>query len=222
MRAGEDGRLPDARAGTFRVLDEISEPTGDSERLAATVRRAKAGDDLAFAELYIALFDRVFRFLHLTLKNRDDAQEAAQDVFVKVFAAIDRYDPARGGFESWLFSLVRNLATDRLRRTRRAEAVSLAEVARPETMLGDRAASLLERLDPDGGARAMVDALPEGQRRALVLRFVFDFDTTDVADVLGTTPDAVRHLQHRGLKALVRELGRERDPLASTAAAAAR
>jgi RNA polymerase sigma-70 factor (ECF subfamily) len=195
--------VPDSRPGTYRVLDELAEAgDGDSE-IARIVASAQAGDDLAFAELYVRLFDRVFRYLHLALKNADDAQEAAQDAFLTVFRMLDRYDPGRGPFEPWLFSVIRNLANDRLRRMRRARAIEEADRLRaPPTSVAERAASLLERLDPESGARAMVDSLPEAQRRALVLRFVFDMGAADIADVLGSTPDAVRHLQHRGLRAL--------------------
>lgn len=218
MRAGRDGRMSDSPPATYRVLDAISQPRVDSDDVARIVRRAQRGDDLAFAELYVHLFARVCRYLQLTLKNRDDAQDAAQDVFVKVFKAIDRYEADRGSFESWLFSMVRNLAADRLRHMRRGEAIPPTVLAAPPTTVHERAASLLERLDPEGGARAMIDALPDGQRRALVLLFVFDFSTADAADVLGTTPEAVRQLQHRGLKTLGRELALRPEPAEHAAA----
>lgn len=55
----------------------------------------------------------------------------------------------------------------------------------------------------------LIADLPITQRRVLTLRFVSDYATGDIADVLGMTPDAVRHAQHRALRSLARSMSRE-------------
>jgi RNA polymerase sigma-70 factor, ECF subfamily len=86
--------------------------------------RARARrQELAFAELYVHFFDRVYRYLLVTLKNPDDAQEVAQDVFVRVLSRLDRYEPRRGEFRDWLFCMVRSLAIDHLRKDSHATTV---------------------------------------------------------------------------------------------------
>lgn len=164
------------------------------------VERAQGGDDLAFAELYILFFDRVYRYLLVALKDDEDAQDVAQDVFEQLLTALDRFDPRRGEFRPWLFGIARNLGVDRLRKAGRA--ASLGDASTHHAPVAQRAPSLLERLDPDAGVRVLIDALPETQRRVLALRFVFDLTPTEIADVLGASVDAVRHVQHRALKTL--------------------
>ena len=53
----------------------------------------------------------------------------------------------------------------------------------------------------------MIEALPDAQRRAMTLRFVFDLTPAEIADVTGTTADAVRHMQHRAMKTLASSVG---------------
>jgi DNA-directed RNA polymerase specialized sigma24 family protein len=66
------------------------------EQLRRTVRQAQAADELAFTELYVRFFHRVFRYLCMRLDSRDDAQEVAQDVFERLLIALPQYDPTRG------------------------------------------------------------------------------------------------------------------------------
>lgn len=164
-------------------------------------RRARAGDELAFAELYVCFFDRVYRYLLVALKNPDDAQEVAQEVFARALSMLDRYEPGRGHFRDWLFSMVRSLAIDHLRKGR-ATAVEPSAIPAQATTLEERASTLLEHLDPASGVRDLIDALPDSQRRVVALRFVFGLSTIEIGDVLGVTPAAVRQLQHRALKTL--------------------
>ena len=201
MRRGP-GRAPERRPESYRVAHEIEHADDDDEGIAEIVRRAQAGDDLAFAELYVAFFDRVRRFLVVTIKDPEDATEIAQDAFERAFKMLDRYEPDRAAFRTWVFRIASNMAIDHLRRRRRKESLEPRGPEAEPVALAARSTALIEHLDPDSGLRDLVDALPEAQRRVVTLRFVFDFTTAEIADVLGTTGDAVRHLQHRALKTL--------------------
>jgi RNA polymerase sigma-70 factor, ECF subfamily len=200
------GRGRDSRSESHEVAVSIARQPRDDAMVAEIVLRAKRGDDLAFAELYIVFFDRVKRFLVVTLKNPDDANEVAQDVFERALKTFDRYDPERGPFRTWLFRMVSNMAIDHLRRERRKMGVDPRDLPSDSVALLEQGAALVESLDPQSGLRDLVDALPEAQRRAVTLRFVFDFNTTEIADVLDCSGDAVRHLQHRALKTLAAAL----------------
>lgn len=202
MRREHSGRPPDERPDTHAVLERIERSAARETAAESLVRRAKIGDDLAFAELYIAFFDRVYRYLLIALKNPDDAQEVAQDVFVRALATIDRYEPERGDFRDWLFSMVRSQAIDHLRKGRRSDTIDPAELPPGVATMAERATTLLDRLDPEAGVRGIIESLPEAQRRVIALRFVFELNATEIADTLGSTPDAVRHVQHRALKTL--------------------
>ncbi|HEX8054469.1 MAG TPA: RNA polymerase sigma factor [Thermoleophilaceae bacterium] len=197
-------RAGDERHRTHSILRSVerSSDSRSGSRASRLARRAQAGDDLAFAELYVEFFDRVHRYLLIALKSPDDAQEVAQEVFARALRRLDRFDHRRGEFRDWLFSMVRSVAIDHLRQGARAEEVEFRSIHAHALPVADRAASLLDRLDPESGVRSLIDGLPELQRRVLTLRFVFGFSTAEIGDVVGSTPDAVRHIQHRALKTL--------------------
>lgn len=197
----EPQRPADSSERTFEILDEIELGAPEDERLAGLVKDAQAGDPFAFADLYIALFDRVHRWLQIALKDREDAQDAAQQVFLRAFEALPRYKEIRG-FRPWVFSIARNLAYDRLhaasRSTHPMDPAVLAE--RREHLPSNAAPGDSSSLYDD--IESLIADLPPAQRLVLRLRFVSDMATDDIGDLLGMTTDAVRHTQHRALRTL--------------------
>jgi RNA polymerase sigma-70 factor (ECF subfamily) len=197
------GREADSRPASYRVVAAVAEAGAhDEAAVSELAARAQDGDDLAFAELYIVFFDRVKRYLVVVLKDPDDANEVAQDVFERALKTLDTYDPSRGPFRAWLFRMVSSMAIDHLRRERRRKDIDPRDLPSDAVTVVERGAVLVEALDPQAGVRELVEALPESQRRAVTLRFVFDFNAAEIADVLGCSGDSVRHLQHRALKAI--------------------
>jgi RNA polymerase sigma-70 factor (ECF subfamily) len=196
-------RPGDERGATYAVLDRI-ESTADEPGVRDLVDGARAGDEFAFAELYIRFFDRVHRYLLIALKNPDDALEAAQQVFVKLLEALPGHEPLREPFRAWLFRVVRNHAIDQQRRSGvREESESDEEMSSRHGALLARTSAMVAG-DGVGGIKALIAELPQAQQRVLVLRFVYEFTAPETAEALGTTPDAVRHTQMRALKALAR------------------
>jgi RNA polymerase sigma-70 factor (ECF subfamily) len=166
------------------------------------VARFKAGDTEAFAPLYEHYFDRVFSYLRLVLKGTDEAQDATQTVFLKVFEALPRYQP-RKPFEAWLFTIVRNTAFDVLRLTGRIELEENEVInKRRERPVDDAAAlSVLEWIK-DNDLSFLVERLPLAQRQVLLLRYLLDLTSAEAAKVMGRTAGDVRILQFRALRFL--------------------
>jgi RNA polymerase sigma-70 factor (ECF subfamily) len=198
-------RSADSADRAFEILDDIELGAAEDERLAHLVKAAQGGDPFAFADLYVALFDRVHRWLQIALKDREEAQDAAQQVFMRAFEALPRYNEIRG-FRPWVFSIARNLAFDRL------HAASRGTHPMDPALLAKRR-ELLSRDTPDADPASMYDGidaliadLPENQRRVVRLRFVTDMAADDIGDLLGITTDAVRHTQQRALRSLARSL----------------
>jgi RNA polymerase sigma-70 factor (ECF subfamily) len=206
LRHEPGARPPDRRPATASVLDQIERaPVDDQDAgIAELVDRARSGDQLAFAELYVKFFDRVQRYLVVALKNADDAREAAQQVFLKLLETLPGHDPIREPFRHWLFQVVRNHALDMKRRARS----SGFDGPDPNDAMVARMFDADQRRDGERVAD-LIAGLPDAQRRVLTLRYVFEFSASEIGDVLGVTPDAVRHTQMRALKTLSRRLAPE-------------
>jgi RNA polymerase sigma-70 factor (ECF subfamily) len=196
MRRPSLERPGDRRADAAAVLTRIQHDAEDDAAARAIVARVQAGDDVAFAELYVRYFGRVERYLTIALKNPDDAQEAAQDVFLKVLKSLDRYEQRSEPFGRWLFRVVRNHALDCQKRQWRTEATD------PHVLNRRNLPVPTDDEDAAASVGALIATLSTDQQRVMTLLYVYGFDVGDAADVLGKTPDAVRHLHMRALRAV--------------------
>jgi RNA polymerase sigma-70 factor (ECF subfamily) len=169
------------------------------------IDRARRGDELAFADLYGQFFDRVHKYLVIALGDPEDARDAAQQVFLKVFRALPRYEERGLPFRAWLFRITRNQALDQgvrdRERARPTDPHALSEYQDSQTRSESLSAGF-------GGPplAELLRRLPETQRRVLGLRFAADLAPDEIADLTGSTPDAVRHIQKRALASLAKML----------------
>ena len=199
-------RLRTSRPGP----DERAE--SDDARL---VRRAQGGDHLAFSQLYLRHSERVHLYLVRALGCPAEAEDAAQEVFLRAFDALAGYEQGERPFRAWLFAIARNHAVDRRRRGARVEAVDPTELDRWRESHEQRSPLRfgwlsIERL------QSLVGRLPLAQRQVLVLRYLLQLTPSEAAEVLHRSPNAVRQLEHRALRFLHRRLlspaGREPSP----------
>jgi RNA polymerase sigma-70 factor (ECF subfamily) len=151
------------------------------------VRAAREGDVRAFASLVDAYYARCLRFALHMLASRDDAEEAVQDTFVRVYKALPRYEE-REAFEPWLFRILANRCRSAgSRARRRAEVLEYGDV--PER--GTRAAQddALAWREEIGAALA---ALPAEQREAFLMRHVEDLSYDDMSAATGAGVSALK------------------------------
>ncbi len=161
-------------------------------------------DPRAFEPLYRKYVSQVYSFAIYELRDHHRAEDLTEVVFLRALAALPRFDERGDGerstFRVWLFQIARNaIANERRRLRRRPESpLELAEVVASDA---DPAEAVGER---DAMARAWraIDRLPEDRRRALVLRFVEEMSTAEIAAILGRSEGAVRVLIHRALRAV--------------------
>ena len=184
----------------------------DDAALAESVARARAGDGDAFGEIYERLSRRVFGLcLHL-LASAEEAEDATSEVFMKLRAAIGRYDVARP-FRPWLLSIATKHCLDRLRRRRRERRLfELEGEAAPGA--SDTAASPLATLLAEEDRASLgvaIAALPEHQRVPLVLRYHAELRYDEIAERLGWSRERVAVSLFRAKQALRRGLARQ-DP----------
>jgi RNA polymerase sigma-70 factor (ECF subfamily) len=156
----------------------------------------------------------VLGICRVLLRDLHEAEDAAQQVFTKLFEALPRYERSRGSFRAWLFVIVRNHAITEIAKRNRVELLEANELDRRRELNGPSEDSALSALDwiSDKDLLIFIERLPLAQRQVLMLRYMLDLPHADVARVLGKTPDDVRHLQSRAL-AFIRKrltaLGRE-------------
>ena len=140
-------------------------------------------------------------------------ENATERTFLLALSALPRFEerarPADGEgastFRVWLFQIARNVVAN-VRRARRRRPEAPLEAALDVAGPHDIEAGVAQRDDADD-AWAAVGRLPDDRRRALVLQFVDEMSTAEIAGVLGRSEGAVRVLIHRGLRAVARDLG---------------
>lgn len=166
--------------------------------------RARDGDAEAFAELVEFFHVRCLRYARYMLGEEEDAEEAVQDTFVRVYDHLGQFRPdAR--FEPWLFRILANRCrTVRERRRRRESLVTTGELpavaAEPPAISQD----LLEEVE------AALEELPTEQREAFLLRHVEDLSYEDMAVITGVRLSALRMRVKRACDTLRTRLKEER------------
>ncbi len=184
-------------------------PTGPTASVdeSELVRRAQAGDPDAFARLYDASLERIYRYIYFRVADQDSAEDLTSEVFLKAWENLGRYRPERSPFIAWLYTIARNAVIDHYR-TRKAdvplESVRPAEASRPS----DLDEQVEAREDADRLSAALRQ-LTDDQQSVLTLKFFAGLDTEQIARQLGKRQGAVRALQMRALQAMAKHLGLE-------------
>ena len=176
---------------------------------------AAQDDPTRFEALYRKYVAQVYSYAAYELRDRHDAEDATERTFLAAMTHLPRFEerarPDDGDgastFRVWLFQIARNVVADRRRQSSR----------RPETPL-EAAAGLADAVDLEADvtrrdqARAALGAIGRlrgDRRQALVLRFVDEMSTAEIAGILGRSEGAVRVLIHRALRSVARDLGED-------------
>jgi len=162
------------------------------------VQRAKERDEAAFAQIYESYFDKIYRYLVMKIGDKTEAEDLAQQVFVKVVQQIGTFNWRGTPFSAWLFRIAHNQMVDYLRQRSKRQPLPLDE-------------SVAGRDDPQGAVEARIDLervleaakkLTAAQQEVISLRFSADLSTKEVAKIMNKSEGAIKALQHSAIISL--------------------
>jgi RNA polymerase sigma-70 factor, ECF subfamily len=200
-------RVADTRAEA--AVDDLTDrETAQVDNLGLLVQQAQAGDRTAFDALLAAVRPRAMAAAMKVLHNADDAEDAVQESFVKIWRSFRGFE-GRAAFASWVHRIVVNASLDLLRRVEvrheahaqpdsqpSIEIASAVEPANERTPETDLAAMETQML-----VRTAISRLPQLHRQAVELRELEDYSYQEMADLIhcpiGTVMSRLHHARHR-------------------------
>jgi RNA polymerase sigma-70 factor (ECF subfamily) len=172
----------------------LSQP--DEARL---IGHAKSGNSEAFAELYDACVERVYRYVYFRVTDASAVEDLTSQVFLKAWENLDHYQIGSSPFVAWLYTIARNLVID-FYRTQKS-SIPLDEV----TTLPAKEQSPVEEVELRFSLQAMRDglqALTDDQQQVLILKYIAGLPNENIAKLMNRREGAVRALQMRALQTL--------------------
>ncbi len=169
------------------------------------VEHARAGDKEAFSRLVEAYQTPVYNLTYRMLGNSDEAEEAAQEAFMRAYSQLQRYDPAYK-FSTWILSIASHHCIDRLRK-RRITWLSIDEPL-PTQFSGQISSTdpgpetSAVRSDTEAQVKELLDTLQPDYRAAVVLRYWYDMSYEEIAEAMDTTVSAIKSRLFRARKML--------------------
>ena len=174
----------------------------DRQAVESLVRQAQQGHQPAFAALYEMYYDQIFRYVSFKCGSPSESEDLTGDVFIKMLGSINSFRWKGHPFTSWLYRIAHNLVVDYFRKKGTRRTVPLDEAA---NAIGASASDLEYRADISLTMSDVVlalDNLTDLQREVIALRFASGLSIAETAETLGKRGNAVKALQHAGLKKL--------------------
>jgi RNA polymerase sigma-70 factor, ECF subfamily len=165
----------------------------------ALMRRVAADEESAIAELYDRFGSLVYRMAFQAMPTRADADDAVQEVFVRLWRTAKRYDPKRAALVTWVMLISRRHLVDKLRRTQARLRASSLEAGSGESQ---RVVSEVSRLEQDerfGALLKRVAALPELQRTVVTRAYLGGQTLRQIGEELNTPIGTVKSALSRAL-----------------------
>ena len=199
------------------MITDLRPSSGDDDAL---LQRVAAGDEHALGALYDRWSPLVFSLCVHILGDDDEAEEAVEETFWQAWRQAARYDTARGAVSTWLTTIARSRALDRLRANRRRQEEAMSDLSDTKRMAVEETARRGD--DPASGAevserRALVRqallALPAEQREVLELAYFRGLSQTEIAERTGQPLGTIKTRVRLAMEKLRDRLGilRERE-----------
>jgi RNA polymerase sigma-70 factor (ECF subfamily) len=194
-------RQPMNSAGAVVACGKYSDDDDSDEFLMAQFQLS--GNDLLFSKLTKRNADKVFRTAYLLLKNQSDAEDAAQECFLRLVKAKQSYDPSKP-FSNWLMTILRNICRNELRRRSRAAGIDVESV-NLEARTGDPTLQVHNSESFEASARAL-GRLSEVEREIVNLRVHGKLEYAEIGALCKISAEAAKKRAYRAIEKLRRAL----------------
>jgi RNA polymerase sigma-70 factor (ECF subfamily) len=176
-----------------------------SQATAKMVDRASGGDLEAFGELYRLYLDQIYRYIYYRVKDRMQAEDITEEVFLKAWKAIKSCKGKGPTFLPWLYRIAHNQVVDSFRSWRR-KSISLEE--------GNITANIFSESSVEANMRwqevtEVIASLPPKQEQVITLKFIEGMSNPEIAEIMDKSEGAIRVLQMRALASIRRAIKEE-------------
>jgi len=187
-------------------------PANSPEAIETLIQRCLQGDQTAWDAIVRMYWRKVFNVAYKFVGNHTEAEDLAQEIFLKIFKSLDTFD-RRANFQTWLVSVSRNLCIDHYRSVRKERAtidraVDASELTPAASDPGPMAA--LEQRDRLTLLRAALAALPDTLRTAVLMRDIQELTYQEIARRLKLPEGTVKSRINRGRLELARQIRKMR------------
>ncbi len=165
---------------------------------AQVIKQVKSGDAEAYGMLYEQYAEVIFRYVYSHLDNRLDAEDLTEEIFLRAWRALPKYDERGLPFSAFLFRIARNSLIDYYRQRKAVQSIEDVELQSKEPGPEETVDVRIE----DRNLRETIAKLREDYRNVLIFRFLSGLSPEETAQVMQRSVGAVRVLQHRALSAL--------------------
>jgi len=176
------------------------------------IKQVLKGDQSAFADIVEIYKDKVYQLCYRMLGNRHEAEDMAQEAFIRAYVNISRFN-INLKFSTWLYRIATNLCIDRIRK-KKPDYYLDAEVSGTDglTMYSQVAADTslpeddLENLELQETIQKEISKLPEKYRSVIVLKYIEELSLNEISEILDIPLGTVKTRIHRGREALRHQL----------------
>jgi RNA polymerase sigma-70 factor (ECF subfamily) len=189
------------------------QPPAQAPSVDELIERCLAGDQHAWEQIVRIHWRKVFNVAYKFVGKHDEAEDLAQDIFLKIFKSLNTFD-RRANFQTWLISVSRNLCIDHYRSVRKERETIDRDVDPGDLMPVSVEVSpymALEARDRVSMLREAMTSLPDTLRTAVLLRDIQELTYQEIADQLELPEGTVKSRINRGRTELARQIKRLKD-----------
>ncbi|MED3551201.1 RNA polymerase sigma factor SigX [Cytobacillus praedii] len=164
--------------------------------------------DSVFDELYRKYHHDVFQFLFYMVKNKEQAEDLVQEVYIRVLKSYERFE-GKSSEKTWLFSIARNVAIDSFRKQKGWKQRILEKFDWSTSQVKDDQPipeDIAVQNEEIQQIYSCLDQCTVDQRLVIVMRYIHEFSILETAEALGWTESKVKTTQHRALKILKKQM----------------